>query len=73
MVLINILLVMVVAYLGGGLIFSVPFILKGVTKIDEGAENSGWGFRIIIIPGTIVFWPYLLKRWRKAKNKITND
>lgn len=73
MVLINIILVMTAAYLGAGLIFSVPFLLKGVTKIDEGAEKSGWGFRIIIIPGTVVFWPYLLKKWRNVKNKTTDD
>lgn len=64
---------MAVIYLGAGLIFSVPFILKGAAKIDEGAKSSGWGFRIIIIPGTVVFWPYLLKRWKNAKNKITDD
>jgi hypothetical protein len=73
MVLINIILVMTAAYLGAGLIFSVPFLLKGVTKIDEGTEKSGWGFRIIIIPGTVVFWPYLLKKWRNVKNKTTDD
>jgi hypothetical protein len=50
-------------YLAAGVVFAIPFVLKGVTKIDEGAHGSKWGFRIIIIPGTIVFWPVLLKKW----------
>ena len=53
-------------YLFAGFLFAIPFIIKGVSKIDEGAVGSGWGFRLIIIPGTIVFWPVLLKKWLKA-------
>ena len=66
MVIIYILLVIVAVYLFAGLVFAIPFVLKGVNKIDEGAHGSKWGFRIIIIPGTIVFWPLLLKRWIKV-------
>ena len=66
MILVNIVLIIVAIYLLAGLVFAIPFILKGVTKIDEGAHGSKWGFRIIIIPGTIVFWPFLLKRWLKV-------
>jgi hypothetical protein len=56
----------VALYLLAGFLFAIPFVVKGVTKVDEGAIGSGWGFRIIIIPGTIVFWPLLLKKWLKA-------
>jgi len=66
MILVYVILITVAVYLFAGLVFAIPFILKGVTKIDEGAHGSKWGFRIIIIPGTIVFWPFLLKRWIKA-------
>lgn len=66
---VNVLLLIVAAYLVVGLVFAIPFVIKGVTKIDEGAHGSTWGFRMIIIPGTIVFWPLLLKRWLKASNK----
>ena len=66
MILVYAILVTVAVYLFAGLVFAIPFILKGVTKIDEGAHGTKWGFRIIIIPGTIVFWPFLLKRWIKA-------
>lgn len=66
MIIIYIILIIVAVYLFAGLLFAIPFVLKGVTKIDEGAHGSKWGFRIIILPGTIVFWPLLLKRWIKV-------
>ncbi|MEP7377842.1 MAG: hypothetical protein ABI675_30865 [Chitinophagaceae bacterium] len=69
MIIVYIILIIVALYLFAGLVFAVPFVLKGVTKIDEGAHGSTWGFRIIIIPGTIVFWPVLLKKWMKALHR----
>jgi len=66
---IEILLLIVVVYLLCGFIFSIPFVIKGITAIDEGAHGSSIGFRIIIMPGVIVFWPFLLKRWVNAKSK----
>ena len=69
MSIIYIILVVVVIYLVAGLVFAIPFVIKGVTKIDEGAKGSTWGFRIIIIPGTIVFWPVLLKKWMKENKR----
>jgi len=69
MIIVTILLIIVAVYLAAGLVFAIPFVIKGVTEIDEGAHGSTWGFRMIIIPGTIVFWPLLLKRWLKASNK----
>jgi len=60
---VSIILTIVAVYLTAGFLFAIPFILKGVSKIDEGAHGATWGFRILIIPGTIVFWPFLFKRW----------
>ena len=51
-----------------GLLFAIPFIIKGVKVIDpDGAHGTKWGFRVIIIPGTVVFWPVLFRKWLKAK------
>ena len=66
MIIVYFILIMAAVYLFAGLMFAIPFVIKGVTKIDEGAKGSKWGFRIVIIPGTMVFWPLLLKRWLKA-------
>lgn len=67
MTLLVIVLVIAVIYLALGFIFAIPFIIKGVSTIDDGAKGSSIGFRIIILPGVIVFWPLLLKKWIKAK------
>lgn len=63
----SVILLITASYLSAGLLFAVVFVLKGVTRIDEAAKGSGWGFRLIIIPGTIVFWPLLLKKWVMVK------
>ena len=70
---INTILILVATYLLPGLFFVIPFIVKGVTRIDEGAKGSKWGFRMIIIPGVIVFWPFLLKKWMRVSKKIKHD
>jgi hypothetical protein len=68
--LVQILLIIVAIYLTCGFVFMIPFIIKGVDVIDEGAHGSSIGFRIIIIPGTIVFWPLLLRKWIKMKENL---
>jgi hypothetical protein len=57
-------------YICCGILFSIAFIAKGITKTDEAAHGSGWGFKIIIIPGVIALWPVLLVKWMKAKKNI---
>ena len=66
---IDIALIIVAVYLLSGLVFAIAFLLKGLTVVDEGAHGASIGFRIIIIPGVIVFWPFLLYKWRKAKKE----
>ena len=53
-------------YLACGLLFAVPFVLIGVGRIDPHAAHGSWGFRLVIIPGTIALWPLLLRRWAKG-------
>lgn len=53
-------------YLACGLLFAMPFALNGVKRIDPHAAHGSWGFRLLIIPGTMVFWPLLLKRWARG-------
>ena len=51
------------SYLACGLVVAIPFAFVGVGKIDPHAAHGSWGFRLLIIPGSIAFWPLLLKRW----------
>jgi hypothetical protein len=53
-------------YLFCGLLFAIPFVLVGVGKIDPHAQQGSWGFRLLIILGTMFLWPLLAQRWVKG-------
>ena len=63
---VEILLVAVGTYLLCGLIFAIPFVLVGVTKIDPHAAHGSWSFRVLILPGTMFLCPLLARRWMKG-------
>lgn len=62
-VLVNVLVGVLGAYVTLGLLFAIPFVLRGVQKIDPVAENGTWGFRLIILPAVVALWPVMLRRW----------
>ncbi|MEY4918536.1 MAG: hypothetical protein RL616_2449 [Verrucomicrobiota bacterium] len=53
-------------YFAAGFLFAVPFVVAGVKKIDPHAAHGPWGFRLLIFPGAMMFWPLLLRRWMKG-------
>ena len=57
-------------YLGLGVVFAVPFILRGAGRIDSSAIEGSVGFRLLILPGTLALWPLLLQRWRRSEGTI---
>ena len=62
-------LIAVGMYLTCGLLFAIPFALVGVQRIDPHAVHGSWGFRLLIIPGTMALWPWLLKRWVRGPSE----
>jgi hypothetical protein len=70
---IQILLLIIAIYFAFGFLFAILFITNGINKVDMGARGSTIGFRILIIPGITVFWPFLLKRWLNATKGIHYD
>jgi hypothetical protein len=50
-------------YAAAGLLVAIAFVAIGITKIDPLAAGSPWSFRLLIMPGVVVFWPLLLLRW----------
>jgi hypothetical protein len=50
-------------YLLCGCLFAIPFVWRGVGRIDPAALHGSPGFRWIILPGTILLWPLLARRW----------
>ena len=67
MILVQTLLLMPAIYLLCGFIFAIAFVIMGVGKIDPHATHGSSGFRVLIIPGTMFFWPLLARRWMKGR------
>jgi hypothetical protein len=53
-------------YASLGLMFAAPFIWFGVQRLDSEAQGSGIGFRLLILPGVVAFWPMFLYRWTRG-------
>ena len=55
------------AYFGFGLLFGLVFVFSGVHRVDSLTRHSGAGFRLLILPGSVLFWPLLLKRYLRTE------
>jgi hypothetical protein len=53
-------------YAALGILFAFAFVSAGIARVDSEAKGSGWGFRAIIFPGAVAFWPLLLSRWARG-------
>ena len=51
-----------------GVVFALFFVFAGVHRIDSVARESTWGFRVMILPGSVALWPLLLKRWLRRES-----
>ena len=60
------LVTLVTAYVGAGVVFAAAFATRGVSRVDVRAAGAGWGFRLLIVPGTVFLWPLLLRLWWRA-------
>ena len=46
-----------------GLLFALAFVVFGTRRFDSAAASSGWGFRLLAVPGSTALWPLLAWRW----------
>ncbi len=53
-------------YLVPGFLLALPFVIRGVPRLDPAARGSGWQFRLAILPASIALWPLLAHRWWRA-------
>ncbi|MCI0738308.1 MAG: hypothetical protein L0Y72_04640 [Gemmataceae bacterium] len=58
------------AYLLAGLAVSVPFIWRGVDKIDASARGASLTFRLLILPGCVALWPWIIRRWLQSAKGV---
>lgn len=63
---VSIILLVALVYIAIGILFSVVFIWKGLSKTDQGVVGSGKLFKVLIFPGLVTFWPLFLTKWRKV-------
>ncbi|MEO1257641.1 MAG: hypothetical protein AAFZ15_02555 [Bacteroidota bacterium] len=49
-------------YLLIGFIYGLWFVFKGVQKLDSGMSGAKVGLRLLLLPGTIALWPYMIKK-----------
>ena len=52
-------------YVAIGLITAFAFVTVGVTQVAHFSMTAG--ARILILPGCVAFWPYVLARWLKSR------
>ena len=61
--------ILAAGYVLVGLLFALPFLLRGAGRIDPAAREGSRGFRLMILPGTVALWPILASKWRRASGE----
>lgn len=54
-------------YLTLGLAFAVPFAFGWAGRLDPGARGSSVGFRLLLLPGATLLWPWLVARVMRSR------
>lgn len=58
----ELLLLGVAGGLAPGIPFAIWFVLVGAGRLDPAARQGSVGFRLLLVPGSVLLWPLLL--WR---------
>jgi hypothetical protein len=56
------------AYAVLGAAFAVPFLWRWVGRLDPLARHATWGFRVLVLPGIVLFWPVFVLRLARGSN-----
>ena len=54
-------------HLGLGVAFALVIAVAGPQHLDPRAAHGTWGFRLLILPGTALLWPVLLRSWLRRR------
>lgn len=52
----------VALYLGAGLPVGILFALWGASATDHAAKGARLWFRLAILPGAVLLWPFMIAR-----------
>ena len=61
-----IVLLTVALYAAAGVAIAVAFLAFGVTRVLPQRASVTLGARIMLFPGAVALWPYVLIRWLKC-------
>ena len=50
-----------------GAVTAVAFVIFGVTRVLSPPMPATPGARILILPGAVALWPYVLCRWLSSE------
>jgi len=64
---VDLILILALLYIIGGLLFSIFFYSKGAALLDEGTIGTPWHFKAIIFPGVVLFWSILMIKIFRSK------
>ncbi len=56
-------------YLALGLVFAALFLIFGIRKVDAASIGAPVSFKLVILPGVVVLWPFLLIKWLFRRQK----
>jgi len=61
-----IILLAVAVYAAVGVVIAAAFLAFGVTRVLPEPTAVTLGARIILFPGAVALWPYVLIRWLRS-------
>jgi len=59
----NWLLTGVSIYVACGIVFAVLFLIFGLRRMDAASIGAPISFKLVILPGLIILWPFVMIRW----------
>ena len=60
-------------YVGIGLLVAPFLIFRGAARFDPGAAGSTRGFRWIVLPGAVLLWPALVRRFVRSGGVLPTE
>lgn len=60
-------LAVLAVYLAVGAICAAVIAVKGLERIDAGAQGMPWSARLLILPGLVALWPLMLMKCLQQK------
>jgi hypothetical protein len=67
----RLILLVLAAYALLGAAVAIAFVTVGVNRVDPAACAAPIAFRLLILPGSIALWPWVLALWRQARRTET--